>query len=280
MSYKSIMVCLDNSRHMPARLEFALALASEHGAHLTGLYLSQHFVPYISYDSVAMFIAEIEEQANTTQREVEQRFYEITRKTEASVDWLAFDSREVETAIVHARTADLLIAGQRNDEDDKTFVMEGFPETFLLGVGRPMLFLPYTYPSSSLPRFNTILVAWNGSREAARAVADALPLLAQAQNVIVLTVEHKDSHYVEDELPNIDLAVYLSRHGVKADVINTQNDHGRVGIGQAVLSKAIDHKADLIVMGAYGHSRLREWVLGGVTRTLLEKMTIPVLMSH
>jgi len=254
-------------------------MALERDAHLTGVYLSQYFMPYVSYDGVAMLIAEVEEQAKAARERVESQCKDMASKAGVAFEWLAFDNRQVDTAIAHLRVADLLIAGQRDESDDETFVMEGFPETFLLGVGRPMLFVPYTYSHAASKRFDTVLVAWNGSREAAKAISDAFPILQAAKKVCVVVVEQKDFHYTAD-VPDVDIGLYLSRHGIKAEIVKSQSEHGRVGIGQCLLSKATDCGADLIVMGAYGHNRLTEWVLGCVTQTLLKEMTVPILMSH
>ncbi len=119
-----------------------------------------------------------------------------------------------------------------------------------------------------------MLVAWNGTREAARATHDALPFLTQADKVVVLGVSASG----EDHIPGADLSTHLARHGVSVEIHNREaND---VSVGDAILNAASDYGADLLVIGAYGHSRLRELVLGGVTRHLLRHMTIPVLMSH
>jgi nucleotide-binding universal stress UspA family protein len=120
-----------------------------------------------------------------------------------------------------------------------------------------------------------VLVAWNASREAARAVTDALPLLSRAERVEVVAFDSTGDH---GEVPGADIALFLSRHGVKASAAR-QSAPG-VDVGSQILSRAADVDADLIVMGAYGHSRLRELALGGATRSMLDAMTVPVLMAH
>jgi len=123
-----------------------------------------------------------------------------------------------------------------------------------------------------------VLVAWDASREAARAVADAMPLLAAADAVIVLAVDPQPGPDGHGEIPGADIALHLARHGVKAQIERTVS--AGVPIGELLLSRAADLGADMLVMGAYGHSRVRELLLGGATRSILASMTIPVLMSH
>jgi nucleotide-binding universal stress UspA family protein len=144
----------------------------------------------------------------------------------------------------------------------------------VLSVGRPVLFVPYAgrFPATG----KRVLVAWNASREAARAVSDALPLLARAESFEVVAFEPRPGDH--GEVPGADIALYLARHGVKATA--ARQSAPEIDIGAQILSRAADTGADLIVMGGYGHSRLRELVLGGVTRSMLEAMTVPVLMSH
>jgi nucleotide-binding universal stress UspA family protein len=122
------------------------------------------------------------------------------------------------------------------------------------------------------------MIAWDSGREAARAVNDALPVLEQATAVTVLSVNPRPGIDLHGEEPGADIALHLSRHGVKVEVQQTQVEE--INVGDTVLSRLADLGCDLLVMGAYGHSRLREVVLGGVTRTLFESMTVPVLMSH
>ena len=139
-----------------------------------------------------------------------------------------------------------------------------------------MLVVPYAFERRPVGR--RVLVAWNASREAARAVSDALPLLKRAGQVDVVAFEPGKSGAAHGEEPGADIALYLARHGVKVTV--SRVDAPDLDVGNQLLSRAFDLSADLIVMGAWGHSRLRELVLGGVTRTVLESMTVPVLMAH
>jgi len=174
---------------------------------------------------------------------------------------------------LHARYADLVLIGQTDASDDSK-VPTDFPERLVLAAGRPVLILPAVGKFATIGK--RILIAWNPSREATRAVTDAIPLLQRADNVHVMAVNPKAGEH--GSVPGADIGLYLARHGVRVDV---KTDHGaEIDVGNELLSRAADLDADLIVMGGYGHSRLKEWVLGGATRTILESMTAPVLMSH
>ena len=149
-----------------------------------------------------------------------------------------------------------------------------FPERLVLAAGRPVLILPNTGDFPSIGKH--ILVAWNASQEATRAISNAIPFLRSADRVCIMAVNSKTG--TRDSTQSENMVRYLERLGIRAEA---KDCHGvEIDVGNELLSRAADLSADLIVMGCYGHSRLREWVLGGATRTILESMTVPVLMSH
>jgi nucleotide-binding universal stress UspA family protein len=147
-------------------------------------------------------------------------------------------------------------------------------ETTLFESGRPMLVVPYIQKAAL--KLDNVMVCWDGSRQAARAIADAMPLLERAGRVEIVIVANERGK--QDEVPGADMGQHLARHGLKVEVHRISG--GSIDIGDALLSRAADSGADLMVMGGYGHSRLREFVLGGVTRSILRSMTIPTLMAH
>jgi nucleotide-binding universal stress UspA family protein len=173
----------------------------------------------------------------------------------------------------HARFHDLVIIGQTNP-DDSHAIGAGFVSDVVLGAGRPVLVIPYIGPHPTLGR--QVLVAWDGSREATRAMHDALPLLAAAERVLMLTINNEDS--TEAESSGVAMCGRLVQRGIAATTQHLPLD--AVNVGDLLLDRAADEGFDLIVMGAYGHTRLREIVLGGTTRQLLNHMTVPVLLSH
>jgi nucleotide-binding universal stress UspA family protein len=275
MSYKSMTVCLDNSAGSSRVLDFALNLAAQKNAHLTGLHLT--YAPIILSDPYAVWepmMLEWEESAQTKQEHVREKFISAAAKAGVSADFSAYRSTDLQAVIAHARASDLTIVGQRNLGDSETDLGNNFPVSFVLKLGRPVLFIPTG--SQASPKFNTIIVAWDGGREATRAMADAMPFLKLAERVKILSISERtdDDH----DLPDIDIAAYLAKHDVKVEIERNENVH--IAPAEWLLSKAANCGADLLVMGAYGHNRLTELILGGVTRSVMRQMTLPVLMSH
>ncbi len=279
MDYKTILVHLDRSARRSERLELAFTLADRYDAHLVGLFaLSAVRMPsYVRADTSAALIAAQNRQRAEAVGEAETAFRAaMARHRGVNAEWRTSNADALGTALLNARYSDLVIAGQRErDAEDDAGLAPEFVDELVLSAGRPVLLVPYAgrFPDTG----KRVLVAWNASAEAARAVADALPLLARAEsvNVVVFEPGRTGDH---GEEPGADAALYLARHGVKATVSTYGSPD--VDIGSQILSRAADNGADLIVMGAYGHSRMRELILGGATRTILESMTAPVLMSR
>lgn len=176
---------------------------------------------------------------------------------------------------LHARYSDLLVMPQ-SDPDYLGFDGDSLVQDVVLDVGRPILIAPYSGAGPDCGE--KVVVAWDASREATRAVSDALPILERAREVVILVIEPKKSDSAHGAEPGADIARYLAQHGcqVRVEVVAKT----KVGVGDEILNSLTDLSADLLVMGAYGHSRLRELVLGGATRTILTSMTRPVLMAH
>ena len=169
----------------------------------------------------------------------------------------------------------LLVLGQ-TDPESETLTPGDLPESVALSTGRPTLVVPHIGARAKPGK--SVMLCWNASRESARAASDALPFLTAAEKVVVLIVDPHTSAGGHGAEPGADAAAWLARHGVKVTVqrdVAPDSD-----VGGVILSRAADHDVDLIVMGIYGHSRLREMVLGGASRVLLSSMTVPVLMSH
>lgn len=175
--------------------------------------------------------------------------------------------------ILNARHTDLVILGQSKTP---ALLDRHVADHVALGCGRPVLVVPYIGAGSTLGE--RVFIAWNGRREAVRAIHDALPLLERAKHVTVMAINPRAGAEEHGDVPCADICLHLARHGVEAEAAEVES--GDVGVGDMLLSRAADASADLIVMGAYGHSRIRELMLGGVTKHLLEHMTVPVLMSH
>ena len=277
MQYQDILVHIDDGEVMPGRLAVALELAERFGAHLTGVYVDPGIAlpALIDVPVSPNLIAELEDEHREQCNRAEQQFKNTVDRSEVSSEWRLARGELAGTLSRHARYADLVVLGQEGAENQK-MVIGGLPDSVILTCGRPALVVPYI-GARRTPSKHAI-VAWNGSREAARAVNDALPLLTGADRVDVMCVNPGRSEEDDADLPGADLCLHLARHGVKAEAQALVADD--LEVGDLLLSRAADHGADLIVMGAYGHSRWREVVLGGVTRQLLNQMTVPVFMSH
>ena len=276
MSYKTILVHIDTGTRCSVRVDVAIRLAQQHDAHLVALHALAPFEPP-GYVMAEMGPAMIDAQKHAAAAEIVRTEREFNEQASAAglrnVEWRSAIDDPVDAMTLHARYADLVVVGQSDIAEHSNMAMD-FPQRLVLAAGRPVLILPSV---GSFPAIGKrILVAWNASREATRAVTDAIPMLRLAENVSVMAVNPKGSEH--GKVPGADIGLYLARHGVRVDV---KTDHGaEIDIGNELLSRAADLDADLIVMGGYGHSRLKEWVLGGATRTILESMTAPVLMSH
>jgi nucleotide-binding universal stress UspA family protein len=260
MAYKDLLVIVDDDPRTRERVSHAADLAERFDAHLAGLCVSSISAPETS-------------QRTTAAREL---FEDAIGQRGISAEWRTATGFPVDAAVVQARYTDLIVLGQLDPADAQAGVNSPSPEDIALSVGRPTLVIPYV--GSYSPIGQRVLVAWDASREATRAANDAIPLLASAATVKVLTVDPAINRTEHGDIPEADIALHLARHGVKAEVEKTVS--GGVSIGEVLLSRASDLGADLLVMGAYGHSRVRELVLGGATRTVLLSMTLPVFMSH
>jgi nucleotide-binding universal stress UspA family protein len=277
MAYKTILVHLDAGQRCATRVEIALQLARRFDAHLVGLNaLTMVELPgYILAGAGGAPIAEIQkrfadEQAARTKHAFAAA---VSAAGLAGAEWRATKRNAVDAVALHGRYADLIIVGQPW-ADDESGVEPGFAGDVVLEAGRPVLMVPY---AGSFATVGTrVVVGWNASREATRAVTDAIPFLQAAESVQVIAINPRPGEH--GALPGSDIALYLARHGVHVDVhVDRAVD---IDDGAEMLSRAADYGADLIVMGAYGHSRFREVVLGGASRTVLDAMTMPVLMSH
>lgn len=281
MGYKDLLVVLDGGADAPQRIDLAATLAERFAAHLVGLYSvpAAELPRRAGYADLAVLEPVYHEwRARALEQSERARamFEQAADRRGIGHEWRAVSENGEADPALHARYADLAVLGQYDPDNDVTALARPHPERVTLSSGRPVLVIPYTGQFTDIGR--SVLVAWNASREAARAVADAMPLLRAAELVTVLAVDPRTGHGGHGELPGADIALHLARHGVKAQIERTVS--AKVPIGEVLLSRMADLGADLLVMGAYGHSRARELLLGGATRSILASMTIPVLMSH
>ncbi|GAB4179600.1 MAG: universal stress protein [Rhodocyclaceae bacterium] len=276
MSYRTILVQVDESRRCPARIDVAIGLARRYDAHLVGLSVFSTFEPrgYVAVE-IGASVREIQRRmAAEHAARCEQIFNRATAAAGlTNVEWRCASADPVGATALNARYADLLVLGQA-DPSDPAALDSDYAQQVVLEAGRPVLMVPYAGSIESVGR--RVLVAWNASAEATRALTDAIPLLRDAEEVHLISFNPKAEEH--GEIPGSDIGLYLARHRVQVSV-KIDRASG-IDVGNELLSRAADLGVDLIVMGAYGHTRLREMVLGGATRTLLESMTVPVFLSH
>lgn len=276
MAFKTMLVHVDTARSAAARLKLSADLAARSAAHITGLYVRRPFqAPAFSDAGPAMdsLYRTYENAAKADEALATAAFRDFIGGTSLSSEWRVTDGLAEEIVAAHARYADLLIVGQ-SEPDDATTTPSDLAETVVIASERPVLIVPHI--GVTKPPGKTVLLCWNGTREAARAATGALPILKQADKVIILLIDPRNDG--DPEGPGGRVATWLARHGVKAVV--KRDTAGDSDVGGVILSRAADQDADLVVMGLYGHSRMREWVLGGASRTLLASMTVPLLVAH
>ncbi|SAL61790.1 universal stress protein [Caballeronia humi] len=279
MSYKSIVVHLDASERAHPRLEFALRLAKRFGAHLTGAYAV--FTPeprsfYVMAGS-AEYFEKHDAIRSARHGSLERLFHAELARAGVPGQWVDVEGHANTEVSRLGRCADLIVAGQDDPNDPESYIGDHFPETLVMSAGRPALLIPYTgvFPAIG----ERVMIAWNGSREATRAVHDALPILKAAKQTTVVSINGMKSEPLGSRIPGADIAAVIARHGVKVDIADIDGVDD-VPVGEILMSRSSDLGADLVVMGAYGHARWQELVLGGATRTMFKSMTVPVVMSH
>jgi nucleotide-binding universal stress UspA family protein len=278
MSFKTIVVHCDGGMTSSKRLEVATDLAVRFSACLVGVHAKPPYEPPLFEKStlaLTTLFEAYEKGAEAEKAAARAAYDKVLRGKSLKTEWHSLDGQVEDVMMVAARYADLVVVGQA-EPDSIPILPARSPEAVALSGGRPVLAVPHKGIEKAPGE--TVLLCWNASRESARAATDALPFLKAAQKVIVLVVEPKVTPEGHGEEPGADVATWLARHGVKVTV---QRDVAAdADVGDVILSRAADHDVDLIVMGLYGHSRLREMVLGGVSRTMLSTMTVPVLMTH
>lgn len=281
MAFKTILVHLNDPRRAGPIIDAARLVGEQNEAHLIGIYA----VPTINIGSPTRIGAGVIETLRHRFHEeaagIRAKFEDAMRGCAVTTEWRLLEARSGlrdcgELVADQARTADLVIAAQTDESWDDSRMLD-FPDRIALQSGRPTLIIP------NAGRFPTlgsrVVVAWNGSREAVRAVFDSMPFLVAAKSVTLLTITRgRIANEDLDSVPAADIATVLARHGVKCEV--QRSVAAGLEVEEELLSRAADLSADLIVMGCYGHSRLRELVMGGASRGILAHMTAPVLMAH
>jgi nucleotide-binding universal stress UspA family protein len=282
MSYKTVLVHVDNDKHTSERIKFAAKIAMSEDAHLIGAAPTgvSRFIYQSRYiyegGGMATHLENHIDELRKQSKEALSSFETTVRKLGVN----SCEAREVDDEAgsgisLQARYSDLVVIGQTDLDNPSPTTLPDFPEFVVMNSGRPVLIVPYTGNYEKVAK--RVLIAWDASTSSTRAVTGAIPLLKQADNVDVVVFNPDSRGDAHGEQPGADIALYLARHKIKVNVVRQRTD---IDVGNALLSIATDLGSDMMVMGGYGHSRFREILLGGVTRTVLESMTVPILMSH
>lgn len=279
MSIKTILVHLDNPARASKVLDPAMTLAAAQGAHVVGLHVmpSLAALPGYGYELPGAVIDTFDRNNAARAAKLREAFdHALSSVVGVNGSWAQMQSLGSDPAsevLEHARCSDLVVVLQADEAEGATRWELG--GRLVLESGRPVLMVPH---SGKFPTIGKrVLVAWNGSRECARAVFDALPVMQKADEVRILGVGGRANPEGVD-LPGAELAATLARHGLR--VVTETGKKTPLSVADELLNVASDTGADLLVMGGYGHSRAREFLFGGVTREIMGHMTVPVLFSH
>ncbi len=279
MSYKTIVVQVDDSRHAEARIATAISIALAQEAHLIGMAVTG--VSRFLYDTltVAPDQTDITPHVEALRQRAENalsKFERITREAGVtSMEKLMVDDEAGGGFTLQARCADIVVMGQPQENDPTATTSTDFAEYVVMNSGVPGLIVPLDWTARK--NLDKVLISWNASKEATRALHSAIPLLRQARSVQVVMFNLAAQPRAQRMQPGGGIDIFLARHGIKVALV--QKDTNRP-VGDALLSHATEMEADLLIMGCYGHSRFREILLGGATRTILTAAGIPVLMAH
>lgn len=279
MAYKTIVTILDAPENAGIAADFAIALASGHGAHVIGLHAEIiSAVPMVAPMEIPDPIAvqALQDMAHTEAVSIEELFRTRATAGGGSFEWRSFTSSvgyASQPILETVRSADLILAIQpdpANPSDSHVDV-----DSFLFESGRPVLMVPHSIKAPMPMR--RVLIAWNGSKEAARATFDALPLLRAADAVEILSIDAAENSS-QGTMSGADIAATLIRHGVMASLSSTTS--AEKSASQVIESRLADRSVDLLVMGAYTHSRIWQMIFGGTTKTVLKSMTALTLLSR
>ena len=275
---KDILVNLGVGEQADAAGDYAVSLAAAFDAHLAGIaFLYDPIVPLSGAGYIPADVIEAQERDNAAATKAAiDRFVAATSRAGVAAEPLTLSASFAGVGDQFAKIArrfDLSIVGQV--EPDKSPAEEIIAEAALFDSGRPVIVVPYIQKDPL--KLDRVMLCWDGSASATRAIADAMPLLERARRIDLVIVANEPGK--QDEIEGADMGAHLARHGLNVEVKRTVLG-GDTDVADVILSYAADAGTDFIVMGGYGHSRLREFVLGGVTRSIFQSMTAPVLMAH
>lgn len=278
MGYRDILVHVDSTKPGSVRLALAIALAKRFGARLTGIHIVPNpNVPPVYKPSAAERVAAgYAEAARKAAEQSEALFRDRVRNLALATDYVKAEGDIAEHLRQASRFVDLIMVGQADTENPPGIEPFLLPERVVFGCAAPVLVVPNRFVAEAIGR--SVLVGWDGSGQAARAIRDALPFLREARTVTVVAVDPDRQGHLMGGAHARAMVARLARHGINVageDVLSGHRDAAEV-----LLARAADLGADMMVMGAYGHRRLKEFILGGTTPDIVEQTAIPVIMSH
>ncbi len=280
MSIKTILVYLPSEKDAAGVIEPVFKIAGERNAHVIALHLTPDLPVYGEFPAEVSdeVITRLEKAGKEAAAGAKRVFDEYAGKSAVTYEWRCFTASYAaggDLIAQHGRTADLIVCGKPSEDIPDAW--SDFSETAIMRSGRPVLILPGQRPAAPIGK--NAVIAWNDTREAARAVFDSLDLLKSASTVRAITLIEKENQRPSAEALGADLIANLARHGVKASLDVSYAGSG--GAGEAILSRLLeDNGCDLLIMGGYSHSRLREMIFGGVSRDILRDTSVPTLVSH
>jgi nucleotide-binding universal stress UspA family protein len=283
MTYKTIVLNLNHESRIAELVAAAASVARPAEAHLIGLYVMPPL--FMPSDVIMPMGAEFYDQQIAEHKAQAERIKEIFERQTGGepfvAEWRCYGDAGsayqsvADGVVAQSRAAELMIVSQALDGNAPPMLTD-IPERVAVESGRPVLIIPVSWRPTAFG--DKITVAWNNTKESSRAAFDALPFLRRASSIRLLTAGNQTDEDGSNIIPAADIAETLARHGFKIDVSMVE-DAGR-NAGPALMARIVADGADMLVMGAYGHSRLRQFILGGTTRDILKTMTVPVLMSH
>lgn len=274
-----IAIHLDRDPGLEHRLRAAVQLAAEHGAELVGIHPKNLTREYV-YDESRIpddVYKILDSRAAVEQSKIQQYFFDQAKAAGVPAQWRVPEGAPEESLALHARYCDLIVMS-KTENDDALSSLPTLAKSVIMAAGRPVLMIPSS--AGNLASIgHRILFCWDHRREAARAFSDAAPLLRACSELVILRIDPDNAELQAKSVEPRDLASYCVGLGYPQpkEVTLLSND---LGVGNIILNSATDHGSDLIVMGAYGHSRMHQWIMGGASRTLLSSMTVPVLFSR
>lgn len=274
-----IALDLTKDRNHLRRLDTTLQLAAEHKAELVGVYSSPVSNQYLQQETSLpdKLTSLMRSYISDEQAEVMDLFLDKAAKAGVNAHWRAPQGATEDVLALHARYCDLLVMSQAHTSELGAGVRPSLAESVITSAGRPVLMIPYIGELN--PIGQRVLFCWDHGRRAARALADAAPIIRKAKEFVVLTIDEKPAQLQTQDIHVDDLNAYCASRGYPKPRIVNKLSHD-YGIGNTILNTATDQGCDLIIMGAYNRSRVREWILGGTSKTLLQSMTVPILFSH